>query len=364
MLRALPLARWHRAHGARMVPFAGWEMPVQYEGIIKEHRAVRERAGLFDISHMGEIIVRGENAAGFLNYLTANDIGLLEPGKAQYSMFLTERGGVVDDIIVYQTERDTFLVIVNAANTDKVMRYLETHRRPGVDIRNVSDSFALFSLAGPLTFDIASRLFDQPVELAPFRHTMLTFGETRITVAGTGYTGERRSLEFLVPVEHAETFIENLFAAGAGELALCGLGARDSLRIEACLPLYGHELSETMTPFESDLAWVVKRNKGDFIARAALATPEASHPSHRIGYFIVRGTRQIPRQGARVFFDDRAVGEVTSGTFSPLLDAAVCMAFVEVSATHPGRHVVIDVRGNEVRAEAVEKPFLAHAARS
>lgn len=345
-----------------MVNFAGFFMPLSYTGIIEEHLAVRERAGFFDISHMGEILIKGVDAAGWLNSLTCNDVFKLNPGKAQYSMFLNEKGGVVDDIIIYMLAVDDFLVVVNAANTEKDFNWLRSHLNGSVKIRNLSEDYGLVAVAGKEALNIMSRIF--PADALPnssFHFKKTSFKQQEIIISATGYTGEETTFEVFVPADLVADLLEAFYTAGAEFGARpCGLGARDSLRIEASLPLYGQELREDRTPYESDLGWVVKIKKPvDFIGKKALLEQLERGFNKTIGYYIFEQQGPIPRTGYKIFSPEGdCVGEVTSGTYSPLLKRPIFMAFSDREKAVPGTSVLVEVRGKKYAARAVEKPFL------
>jgi aminomethyltransferase len=339
-------------------------MPISYSGIIDEHIAVRTKAGFFDVSHMGEILVKGVDAANWLNNLTPNDITNLNPGKAQYSMFLNERGGVIDDIIIYMLSVDEFLIVVNAANITKDFNWLQSHRSGSVKIHDVSEKYGLVAVAGPLARKLLSHII--PPENLPnnsFHFKRALYRDYEVLVSATGYTGEKTTFEIFLPAEATSDFLEALYEIGERDgIKPCGLGARDSLRIEACLPLYGNELTEDRTPFESDLGWVVKMKKpSDFIGKKALMQKLQSGYEKQIGYFIAEEGSPIPRTGYTVYSDSGAeIGEVTSGTFSPMLKKPVFMAFVIKDYTEEGKEVLLDARGKKIKATAVRKPFTEH----
>ncbi len=387
MLKQTPLHAAHVAAGGRIVPFAGWEMPVQYAGVIEEVRAVRGLGdgvgcGLFDVSHMGEALVTGPAALAWLNSMTTNDVARLRPGRAQYSLLLRPDGGILDDILVYQTGAEQYLVVLNASNTDKDLAWLRDHPAPGVTVTDVSDDTALIAVQGPGAERRLAPLTD--VDLAALRR----FGHAPGTVAGlpavvarTGYTGEDGFELFLPPasVRIGESgweidaappsppsaipspvvgLWEALLAAGAKP---CGLGARDVLRLEAGNVLYGHEIDEATSPLEAGLGWVVKPEKGAFVGSEALA--EASQPAsgdllpeRRLVGFQSE-TRAIPRQGYPITQGSDTLGEVTSGTFSPTLERPIGMGYVPRAAAQEGDLIEIVVRGRPEPARIVPLPF-------
>jgi aminomethyltransferase len=356
-LRRSPLNEIHVEAGARLVPFAGWTMPVQYASVIEEHRAVRERAGLFDVSHMGELRVRGAGAEGFLQRVTPNDVSKLTPGRAHYSGLLTEQGTYVDDLLVYRLAEEDFLVVVNAANTEKDLAWLAERQVEGATVEDESDRWALLALQGPRAEAILSRLTE--LDLAAIRYYRFAEGEVAgrsMIVSRTGYTGED-GFELYVPPEAAPDLWRSLMAAGADQgLQPAGLGARDTLRMEAGMALYGHEIDDTTTPLEAGLRWVVKMDKGDFVGRAALERQEQAGLERRLVGIEV-AERGIARQGYPVWSGERRVGEMTSGTWSPTFEKALGMAYVPVELAEPGTPVDIEIRQRRVGARVAEIPF-------
>ncbi len=358
--RRLPLHEFHAAHGARFVAFGGWEMPVQYSSIIEEHKAVRGAAGLFDVSHMGEVRVTGPGAAAYLDRLLVNSIGSAADGRAIYSPMCLEDGGVVDDLIVYRITAEEFLLCVNAANHAKDLAWMREKAALwglDADLADVSDDFALLALQGP---DAASILeacgFDGISGLGRFRHEcrpLETGGSARI--CRTGYTGEDGFEIFLHPDE-AETLTGKLLEAGSGRgLRLCGLGARDSLRLEAGLPLYGHELSEEITPLEAGLDWTVKLEKADFTGKDALRKQAEGGLTRRLAHFKLSG-RRIARQGAAVVdAAGQSVGTVLSGTHSPTLNCPVGSALIDLAALE--EPLSVDLRGHKEALQQARPPL-------
>jgi aminomethyltransferase len=368
-LRRTPLYACHLEQGARMVPFAGWEMPVQYAGVIDEHRAVRGAAGLFDVSHMGEVGVRGAGAERFLQWLTPNDVAQLVPGRAHYSGLLTDRGTYVDDLLIYRLAADDFMVVVNASNAERDLAWIREHAAgqpasgasgaaPGnPEIADESDRYALLALQGPRALAILEPLASPGV--AALRYYGFLRGEVAgapAIISRTGYTGEDGFELYLEPDAAPEVW-RRLLAAGAPHgLVPAGLGARDTLRLEAAMALYGHELDERTTPFEAGLSWVVKLGKGDFLGRAALQDQKERGVGRTLIGFAVQD-RGIARQGHAVLSEGRVVGEVSSGTFSPTLGKALGMAFVPPALAAAGTPLEVDVRGRKLAAVVVELPF-------
>lgn len=353
-LKRTPLYDCHLEAGARIVDFAGWEMPVQYAGVIEEHRAVRTGAGLFDVSHMGEVRVRGEGAEAFLQRITPNDVAKLAPGRAHYSGLLTDRGTYVDDLLIYRLAADDFLVVVNASNAERDFEWMASRADGGAEVENVSDRYALLALQGPKALEILTPIATPGA--ADLRYYGFLEGEVAgvpALISRTGYTGEDGFELYLAP-EDAPAVWRRLVEAGASP---AGLGARDTLRLEAAMALYGHEIDESTTPYEAGLAWVVKLDKGDFLGRDALAAQREQGPPKKLVGFAVQG-RGIARQGHGVLSEGgESVGVVTSGTWSPTFEKALGLAYVPPEMAAPGTPVTVDVRGKGLPAVVVETPF-------
>ncbi|HZF12443.1 MAG TPA: glycine cleavage system aminomethyltransferase GcvT [Thermoanaerobaculia bacterium] len=365
-LKRTPLYECHREAGGKMVPFAGWEMPVQYTGVMEEHRAVRTAAGLFDVSHMGEVRVRGEGALDLLQRLTPNDVAKLAPGRAHYSGLLTEQATYIDDLLIYRLGEADFLVVVNAGNADRDFAWMtdrnDRREPPGrAEVTNVSDDYALLALQGPRALAILAPLAN--LDISALRYYGFAQGEVAgvpTLISRTGYTGEDGFELYLSP-ENAPAIWRRLLADGAAHgLVPAGLGARDTLRLEAGMALYGHEIDETTTPLEAGLGWVVKLKKGDFLGREVLAAQQAEGVKRRLVGFEVSG-RGIARQGHAVLDPANAaagpVGTVTSGTYSPTLEKALGMAYVPAGLDSPGTPLALDVRGKTVAGQVVALPF-------
>jgi aminomethyltransferase len=346
-----------------MVDFAGWIMPVQYQGVIDEHRAVRTGAGLFDVSHMGEVRVKGAGAEAFLQRLTPNDVSKLVPGRAHYSGLLTEQGTYVDDIIIYRLAADDFLIVVNASNAERDFQWIadrangEDYPAPTI-VTNESDQYALLALQGPKALEILAPLATPGTgELKYYGFRQGEVAGVPVLISRTGYTGED-GFELYVAPKDAAAVWRRLVAAGA---VPAGLGARDTLRLEAAMALYGHEIDETTTPFEAGLAWVVKLDKGgDFQGREALVAQKAQGVPRKLVGFEVEG-RGIARQGHGVVSEGAQVGSVTSGTWSPTFEKALGLAYVLPELAAPGTKLALDVRGKTLPAVVVETPFYRRA---
>lgn len=360
MLKRTPLYNAHIAMGARMVEFGGWEMPVQYRGIIEEHHAVRNRAGLFDISHMGRFMVRGPQAEHFLQRMVTCDVHAIPLGQASYGLLCRPDGGIIDDVFLYHLP-DEFMVVVNAANRAKDWDWFQQHIDGfEVEIEDRSDRWAMLALQGPQAEHLLAGAEDSTtadIGSLPFHGVAMTtiFGQNAL-IARTGYTGED-GFEIFFEATHAERFWYGLLALGGNAVQACGLGARDSLRFEACLALYGHEIDETTNPYEARLGWVVKLDKGDFIGREALQAIKQSGVSRRLVGFEMIG-KGIARAGYQVQrLNGEPVGFVTSGMPSPTLGRPLGMAYVPTDLSSEGSEFDIIVRERPVRARVVKMPF-------
>ncbi|HBF14005.1 MAG TPA: glycine cleavage system aminomethyltransferase GcvT [Deltaproteobacteria bacterium] len=358
MLKRTPLYEFHKKLGAKMVEFGGWEMPVQYTGVIEEHNAVRTRAGLFDISHMGEIMVSGKDAKKFVNYVTTNNLDRIGDGRCQYSVCCYEDGGVVDDVITYQITPFKFLIVVNASNTDKDYDWFVAHKGDfDVSIENLSSEYYQLALQGPLAEGILTPLVSMPLyRLATFQFCETILRGKKIILSRTGYTGED-GFEIYGAWGDAPYVWQTLLETGKTYgLTPIGLGARDSLRLEAALSLYGHEIDKTINPFEARLSWVVKLDKEDFIGKEALTQIHKNGCQRKlVGLDMI--DQGIPRQGYPVYAGDQKVGAVTSGTFSPTLQKPIGLALVEKTHATEGNTLQIEMRGQKRAAKVVGLPF-------
>jgi aminomethyltransferase len=362
-LRETALRSRHEALGARLIPFAGWLMPVQYSGVIDEHRTVRSAAGLFDLGHMGQVRVTGPDALRYLQRVTTNDVSALEPGDAQYSLLPNAEGGVIDDIIVYRlADEPGYLVVINAANHDKDVAWMQQQRstQPDleVDVDDVSESLGMIAIQGPMAPEIVAGLTETDLSgLEPFHCLRASVAGLPVLVARTGYTGED-GFEFYVPQEQTAELWDALITAGTPHgLKPIGLGARDTLRLEARMPLYGNELADDISPIEAGLGWAVKLDKGPFIGRDAIAAIKESGPTRRTVGFRLLERAGSARHGYPVELDGRSVGVVTSGAHSPTLGAEIGLALVDADVAGVGKPLEIVIRGRPVRAEQVKLPF-------
>ena len=355
-MKRTPLYATHRALGARFVEFGGWEMPVQYTGIVEEHVAVRQRAGLFDVSHMGEIELRGPHALAACQELTVNDVARLHDGQAQYSLLCRPNGGVVDDVIVHRLASDRLLICVNASNIDKDFAWMQEHRG-GAEVVNRSDEFAQLALQGPHATATLAAVTTLPLgDIRRFEFRAGTVGGQPALVAHTGYTGEDGWELYCAP-DAAPALWQALIEAGQPQgLVPAGLGARDTLRLESALPLYGHELTDDTTPLEAGLRWVVHFEKPRFVGRDALVRQRQAG-TERTLVGVVLTDPGIPRQGYRVLSEQQTVGTITSGTKSPTLGTAIGMGYVARPWHAVGTRLAVEIRGRAARAEVVPLPF-------
>ncbi len=346
-LRRTPLFDRHVALGARMVPFAGWEMPVQYAGVIEEHKAVRTDAGVFDVSHMGEIEVEGPTARDLLQATLSNDIGKLEPGDAQYTLLTTEDGGIVDDLIVYRLEEFRYLLVVNASNRDAAYAWLKERELRGSDVRDVSDDYALLAVQGPRALE---RLGLDTAK--PFTWAMDDIDGVEVMVNRTGYTGEE-GVELACMAEDAGRLWDAVLARG---VVPCGLGARDTLRLEVCYPLHGNDIGPQWDAISSGLGWACALDT-EFTGVERLRAVKEQGPARKLVPFVMT-EKAIPRHGMPVVDDaGAAIGEVTWGSHSPMLDVGIGMGYVDAASSKSGTEIVIDVRGKPRHAKIVKKPI-------
>ncbi len=376
-LRKTPLNAAHRRMGARMVDFGGWDMPVEYSGIIAEHMAVRSAAGLFDVSHMGEIEIRGPRALELVQKVSCNDAAKLAVGQAQYSGLMTEQGAFVDDLLIHKLSDAHYLLCVNASNQDKDYAHIcaynfvsregtrdssrEGARDPGAEVENAGPRYTQLALQGPKSEAILRRL--TKADLAAMKYYHFGFGDVsgvHCLIARTGYTGED-GFELYFSPEHSEKIWNDLLEAGKADgLLACGLGARNTLRLEAGMALYGHEIDDTTTPWEANLAWICKIDKGDFLGRDTLASQKRAGLRRKLVGFEMQD-RLIARDGYRVFSSGREVGKVTSGSPAPFLKKNIGMAYVPVELASPGSAIEIEVRNQQAKARIVSLPFYRRA---
>jgi aminomethyltransferase len=340
-----------------MVEFAGWDMPVQYAGLIEEHEAVRGAVGLFDVSHMGEVVFRGPRALAALQSIFTNDLGKVADGQAQYGCLCRENGGIVDDVVVYRRSAEDLLVCVNAANRQKDFDWLKSHAA-GADVRNESDEWGQVALQGPRALSVLKKLTGADLDaIKTYRHAPGTVAGAACLIARTGYTGED-GFELFCPAARAEPLWEALLEAGRPEgIQPAGLGCRDTLRLEMAYRLYGSDMDDDSSPLEAGLGWVVKLDKGDFVGRAALLRQKEQGLSRKLVGFQLTEPG-IARHGHPVVRDGRPVGLVTSGTRSPTLKTSIGLAYVPPSLAAEGSTLAVEIRGKPVAATVVKTPFL------
>jgi aminomethyltransferase len=367
-LKRTPLRDFHAAHGARLVDFAGWEMPVQYRSILEEHKAVRRAAGLFDVSHMGEVDVRGPGALAFLNGLVTNDVAKLFPGRVLYTPMCYPAGGVVDDLLVYMKGAAEYFLCINAGNIAQDLEWITAQAQAfnargadQVEVTDRSEDYALIAIQGPKAVEIVQSLTGAKLGLIKYYHFAEgTVAGVHCLISRTGYTGED-GVELYHAAGDSPALTEAILSAGGPlGLELAGLGARDSLRLEAGFPLYGHEITREISPISAGLGWTVKFDKGDFVGRQALLDEKQAGPKRKVVYFKT-GDRRIVRSGAAVFAAgpgaDTAVGQVLSGTLSPILNEAIGSALIEAGAV--GSPLEVDIRGARLPLQIVKPPFVA-----
>lgn len=341
----------------KMIPFGGYLMPVQYKsGVIKEHMAVRKAAGLFDVSHMGEVILKGSDALNNIQKLVTNDCSLMVDRQVKYSPMCNQDGGVIDDLLIYRIGKEEYLLVINAANRYKDIDWIRKHLFGDVRLSDISDETALLALQGPLSKSILTKLTDEktlPIKYYTFKENV-DIGGIKCMVSKTGYTGEE-GYEIYCKNKDAVSLWELLLDKGSGEgLIPCGLGARDTLRLEAGLPLYGHEMDDSISPIEAGLGFAVKLNKEDFIGKQGII--DRGEPTKiRVGLKITG--RGIAREDCPVFYGDKEVGRTTSGTHSPYLGYPIAMAYVDLNYKDVGTNLMVEIRGRKTSAEIVPLPF-------
>jgi len=355
-IKQTPFHKFHEAAGAKMAPFAGFMMPIQYTGITNEHLAVRNRVGMFDISHMGEIEVTGPDALKFIQKMTVNDASKLKPGDIQYSCLCYDDGGIVDDLLVYRLE-DRYLLVVNAANTVKDANYLRDFLSGEVWILDITNEIGLLAIQGPKAKEVVSKMFDYDFDRMGYYHSdRLQLEGQPVLISRTGYTGED-GFEIYLPEKMADMVWNRAREAGRQfDMELVGLGARDTLRLEMKMALYGNDIDRTTNPIEAGLSWIVSFDKGDFIGRDALLKQKEEKPSRRLVCLELEG-RAFPRHGYEVVSESRPVGKVTSGTFSPSLKKPIALAYVPRALAKPGRQVEVTIRDRQFPAVVVKPPF-------
>lgn len=358
-MKRTPLFNKHVSLGAKMVPFAGFEMPVQYSGLTEEHFAVREKAGLFDVSHMGQFFIEGPGAKDLLQYVATNNADALKDGKAQYTCLTNENGGIVDDLIVYKMADEKYFVVVNASNIDKDWNHISNHNTFGAIMTNASDEMSLLAIQGPKATEILQKLTPVQLQNLPYYH--FTIGEVAgvqdVIISNTGYTGSG-GFEIYFKNEDAEKLWEELMSAGEefGMLP-CGLGARDTLRLEKGFCLYGNDLDDTTTPLEAGLGWITKFDK-DFVAKDILEKQKSEGVTKKLAGFEMQ-EKAIPRNGYPVVdAEGKTIGKVTSGTMSPMKKTGIGLAYLDTDFTKVGTEIFIQIRNKNIPAQVVKPPFV------
>ena len=356
-LRRTPLEGEHRALGAKLGPFAGWLMPIEYEGTLSEHRAVRERVGLFDLTHLGKVDVVGPGGLALLQHVLTNDLSKAAVGRALYNLVLNDRGGIEEDLIVYRLDDERWFVVPNASNTAKVIAMLRGEAR-GADVVHLED-WCFLGVQGPRSLEVVGTLFPEAADL-PFMGCVETeYAGGRLVLTRSGYTGELGFELFTAGSLAARLWGDLMDAGDPFQIEPCGLGARDVLRLEMGYPLCGQDLLPDRTPLEAGLSWAVKLDKGDFRGRNALLRQGESGLPVRLRGLVMEERRYIPRQHHRVYADGSEAGEVTSGTFSPTLRLGIALAYLSpADAFDPGRSLEVDVRGRQGPARVVQPPFV------
>lgn len=363
-LKRTVLFERHMELGARIIPFAGWEMPVQFEGILAEHNRVRSRVGLFDLGHMGQVAVTGPDALEFLQYTTTNDLSGLAPGEARYGLLPNDKGGVVDDIIVYRSPEGEpgYMIVVNAANTSKDVEWWQElrNRRPNWDVtlHDISSEVGMIAIQGPLASKVVSKVTSENIDEVPyFSWRNAVVAGVNAKMARTGYTGED-GFEFYAAQDATVAIWNALLEAGNDEgIAPIGLGARDTLRLEARMPLYGQELADDISPYEAGLGWAVSLKKGDFVGRGPMESMKTAGAPRRIVGFATTERSATPRSHCEVRLNGREIGSVTSGTFSPTLGQNIGLALIDREYAGIGKPFQITVRDKAVNAVQIKTPF-------
>jgi aminomethyltransferase len=348
----------HVRLGARVIPFGGWKMPVQYSGIVQEHHAVRNAVGMFDISHMGQFTAEGSGAAPWLNRMLTNNVDKLEAGGGQYTLLLNDKGGIIDDLIIYRVGLDRFFLVVNASRTEEDLAWLDRHRPSEVSLHNRSDQYGGVAIQGPKTEEFFEKLLGGPGKL-PARNQILDteINGVPVSIARTGYTGED-GVEVFFSAKQAALFWNHVLDVGKPlGLVPCGLGARDTLRLEMCYPLNGSDLSPEHNPIEAGLGFFVDLTKSDFVGKEVVAKAKAEGPAQKLAPFRMEGKGPPPRPHYAVFKDGQRIGEVTSGTLSPSLNYGIGMAYLSPENAKIGSKIEIEIRGQKFPAQIEKKPL-------
>lgn len=349
----------HKKLGAKIVEFAGYEMPIQYSSIIAEHKSVRNSVGVFDVSHMGEVFVKGEKALDFVQHITVNDASKLFPGRVQYSAMCYEDGGIVDDLLVYRMAQDEFLLVINASNIEKDFAWMQKNNKFGVQLSNRSDEFSLLAVQGPNSLKTLQKLTDTKISLEYYHFEKINLAGIDIIFSRTGYTGELGyELYFTGDEKTAENLWNKIFEAGKEfDIQPVGLAARDSLRLEMGFCLYGNDIDQTTNPLEAGLGWITKLSKPDFVGKDALLKAKENGLNRKL-VAITSEEKIFPRHGYDISLNKTKIGTVTSGTVSPMLDRPIALGYVETKYSEIGSEINFLIRGKEVPANVVKLPFV------
>jgi glycine cleavage system T protein len=357
-LKRTPLYEEHLRLGARIVDFAGWQMPIQYTSVIEEHLATRTKAGLFDISHIGEFLIEGKDSLNFLQKIMAKDISRLKQGKCLYSVMCNKEGGTIDDLFIYKFNEEKFMLVMNAGTIEKDFKHLITNKENfEIEIKNISKETAKIDLQGPKSENILQKLTDENLsEIKRFEFKEINIAGTKITISRSGYTGED-GFELYLHSKKAPEIWNNILETGKEfEIKPIGLGARDILRLESCYPLYGHELNENISPLEAGIPFTISFEK-DFIGKEALKEQKDNQKRINIAFELEKG---IPRADYKILKDNKEIGYVTSGTLSPILKKGIGLALVDIKYTNPGIEIDINIRNRLYKAKIIKKPFYSY----
>ncbi len=349
----------HKKLGAKLVEFAGFEMPIQYSSIIAEHKAVRNSVGVFDVSHMGEVFVKGEKALDFVQHIAVNDASKLQTGRVQYTAMCYEDGGIVDDLLVYKIADDEFLLVINASNIEKDFEWMQKHNQFGVELKNESDDYSLLAVQGPNSLKTLQKLTDTQIDMEYYHFTKLNMAGVDMILSRTGYTGEvGYELYFKGDEKVAENLWNKIFEAGKEfDIQPVGLAARDTLRLEMGFCLYGNDIDQTTNPLEAGLGWITKLSKQNFIGKDALVKIKESGLKRKL-VAIMSDEKTFPRHGYDISVNNNKIGTVTSGTVSPMLDKPIALGYVETNFSEIGTDVNFLIRGKEIPAKVVKLPFV------
>lgn len=350
----------HKKLNAKLVEFAGYEMPIQYSSIIAEHKAVRTSIGVFDVSHMGEVFVRGDKAFDFVQEITVNDVEKLFPGRVQYSAMCYEDGGIVDDLLVYNISEKEYLLVINASNVEKDFAWMQKNNSFGVELVNASDEYSLLAVQGPNSKKALEKLYGKEITLEYYHFLTGKIEEVDMLISRTGYTGELGyELYFKGDVQTAEKIWNALFEAGKEfDIQPVGLGARDSLRLEMGYCLYGNDIDQTTNPLEAGLSWITRLSKPHFIGKEALIKAKTDGLKRKLTPLVIE-ERAFPRHGYEVAFNGKVVGDVTSGTVSPVLEKGIALAYIATDTLVQTKEVQMLIRGKEVPAQVGRLPFIS-----